>query len=1055
MKKYNYFNFSKSSAFSLMEVAIVIIIVGVFIAAIFVSDNLITKSRLQMAVNLSKSSPINSVKDNVLWLETSLSSSLKDSESVDDASVTSWNDQNNSANKISVVAVGAGPVFSNTINRIHAVKFDAASSDRPSANNYLEIEDASFLNKTDYTIFILEKRQSNSSDNYFIGENLNGTANQSFALGYKNDSQVVHSQGLGMSYDSTVSFYADSKEKARLFTFVHSSSGGNKTYINGLLAAEDSTKTGHLTNISRLSIGKGYSGEIGEIAFFTRALNDKERWDIEDYMSLKWDRKNLRKSTPDGSCTTGIVKDSGCDAGYSCDAGYIGADCASCDEGNGYYLLSGTCQKGCSISIVGSSKTAVVGSDSFGCDQPGYSGFINYTCNDGVFATDNACVIGEMVENCAGGTIDTSSVSGSIIHKFTSSGSLSCPSARSAQVLAVGGGGGGGFDCGGGGGGGQVVSQTATINGSATITVGLGGSGGISSSDKGNIGASSVLQNGSTTITALGGNGARGRYSASGTTSGYTGGGGGYSGGGATALTPAGGGPAGGNGGSGGGGGGGAGGAGSSASVGNGGVGISNSLSGSSVCYGGGGGGCTYPSNSGGTATCGGGSGLYTGCTGVNGTDGLGGGGGGCGACGGGAKGGAGGSGVVVVRYSSGTFSCPSGYSLSGTSCVKSCDVSLAGVSSPSFVFAGSGSFSCGSGYSGSVPYTCNSSGLSTTGQCYQDCEVRGVTGISEGTLVSHGSTSISCNSGFAGTISYTCNNSVFNKTGGSCSPVDIDCSGGTITNLAGGFTVHAFTSSGTLTCTSSKTAQVLVVAGGGGGGGVIGGGGGAGGVVYNSSYSLAAASYNITVGAGGLGGYSYNSASQGGTKGSDSVFDVSGATLKITALGGGAGGHWGDATTSTPTSGGSGGGGGNQSTPGTGTSGQGNNGGGGNFDYAGGGGGAGSSGQSFTINVKSGDGGAGVNYSSIFGTSVGESGWFASGGGGGVRSGRGARGAASIGGGGDGTTTTALAESGLNNTGGGGGGAGFSASNTTTRFGGSGGSGVVLIRYISSTTGL
>jgi len=55
--------------------------------------------------------------------------------------------------------------------------------------------------------------------------------------------------------------------------------------------------------------------------------------------------------------------------------------------------------------------------------------------------------------------------------------------------------------------------------------------------------------------------------------------------------------------------------------------------------------------------------------------------------------------------------------------------------------------------------------------------------------------------------------------------------SGGTETTV-GDYTVHTFTSSGTLTLTGSGYADVLVVAGGGGGGGGrAGGGGGAGGV--------------------------------------------------------------------------------------------------------------------------------------------------------------------------------------------------------------------------------
>ena len=100
-----------SKGFSLIEVAVVIVVIGILIAGIALSSNLISKSRLQMALSLSKSSPIVGITQNVLWLETSLSESIKDAEASDNVPITAWSDQNNSGNRVSVVAVGSGPVM--------------------------------------------------------------------------------------------------------------------------------------------------------------------------------------------------------------------------------------------------------------------------------------------------------------------------------------------------------------------------------------------------------------------------------------------------------------------------------------------------------------------------------------------------------------------------------------------------------------------------------------------------------------------------------------------------------------------------------------------------------------------------------------------------------------------------------------------------------------------------------------------------------------------------------------------------------------------------------
>jgi hypothetical protein len=359
---------TKPRGFSLVELSIIIIIIGIFAAGIFVADKMISKFRLKTAESLTRSSPIVSITQNNLWLETTLESSFNGSEADNNKSISSWNDQSKSGGtKSSVVKVGLGPTYSNTINRLHAVKFDAISSANPSATNHLKIEDASYLNNTDYTIFVLEKRQSSSSNNYFIGESPNGTSNQTLTLGYSADSTVIHSQGSSTSYDSNVSSYSNSTDKPRLFSFVHSGTGGNKTYINGVLAGEDATKTTHLNSIEDLVIGKGYTGEIGEVAIFTKALNNESRTSIEDYLAKKWERKNNRLVVANGSCTTGTVTDTGCSKDCytssingvtspsvvtdgqtnitaTCGAaGYSGAITVSCPAGTGVIAKSGNC----------------------------------------------------------------------------------------------------------------------------------------------------------------------------------------------------------------------------------------------------------------------------------------------------------------------------------------------------------------------------------------------------------------------------------------------------------------------------------------------------------------------------------------------------------------------------------------------------------------------------------------------------------------------------------------------------------------------------------------
>lgn len=300
--------------------------------------------------------------------------------------------------------------------------------------------------------------------------------------------------------------------------------------------------------------------------------------------------------------------------------------------------------------------------------------YVRMTRALGAAALSLICVVGLIVvtgttafAQATGGSIETDG--NFTVHTFTSSGTFTVPdglSLNDVDYLVVGGGGGGGVLAGGGGGGGGVVTGTeATVSaGMHSITVGAGGSGGectgFDDSTRGESGGSSQF---STFASALGGGGG-GSYNRSdfGLWSGQNGGSGGgashdvngipgsgqpgqgYDGAAGTR----------GSGDSSGGGGGGAGGAGQAGTMtaaGNGGVGVSNSITGGSVFYGGGGGG--GGDERGNTATPGAGGNGGGGAGGANGVNGFGGGGGGgptyvseipCAS-------GAGGSGVVIIRY--------------------------------------------------------------------------------------------------------------------------------------------------------------------------------------------------------------------------------------------------------------------------------------------------------------------------------------------------------------------------------------------------------------------
>ena len=255
-------------------------------------------------------------------------------------------------------------------------------------------------------------------------------------------------------------------------------------------------------------------------------------------------------------------------------------------------------------------------------------------------------------------------------------------------------------------------------------------------------------------------------------------------------------------------------------------------------------------------------------------------------------------------------------------------------------------------------------------------------------------------------------------------------CTGGTETT-SGGDRIHTFTSSGTLVCSSSTSANYLVVGGGGGGGGSKSGwggtGGGGGGGVQTGSTSLSSTSYGVTVGAGGAAG----GECQSGWNGGNSIFNG------INSGGGGGGGGYNscspDARDGEATGGSGGGGAGYNNGQGYGNSGGGH---GARADTNPGGAGGGGAAPQDGVTHDSGGAGGDGKSSNISGSTL----YYGGGGSTGYSSGSGSQGGGGwnyYGGGGH--------PNGYTNTGGGGSGT-YGSKNGG--YGGTGGSGIVIIRY-------
>lgn len=291
-------------AFSLIELSIVILIVGIIIAGVTQFSRVVRESRLSVAKTLTQSSPIAGIKDLAIWLESTSDKSFDSTDQVDGVSVDNWYDLNpQSISKINLAQATSNlqPLFKESgINNLPALRFDGNST----TGDYLTTSSFKFqdFTKKDETTFFIVMKLAVPSDNspFMIHDTLGAGTNRinlhAPEGGYlRFDYGYCCIEGAGrVSVTSPSDFSATQK----VVTLVRSSNTGiirvNKNELTN--TAMTSTFSDSLLNstayfdVGRISYDSTYSfnGYIGELVIFRRALKTEEISSVEGYLMKKW-----------------------------------------------------------------------------------------------------------------------------------------------------------------------------------------------------------------------------------------------------------------------------------------------------------------------------------------------------------------------------------------------------------------------------------------------------------------------------------------------------------------------------------------------------------------------------------------------------------------------------------------------------------------------------------------------------------------------------------------------------------------------------------------------
>lgn len=288
-------------AFTLIEMSIVILIIGVMIVGVIGASGLVRSAVINSARTFTIKSPVSQINGLVAWYETSLKESLLASEAYDNAQITTWYDINPKSlvgtasehrNVLTKTASSGVTYVSDGINNAPSIYFDSSCD---------SLKLSSFFQGASYpvTIFLVLRPAyiPNPAVDYegpIILDNYNGTP---FFVGITGQ-QKVYLKISNFGITSTASNPANLVANNDYIMSFYMNGNVSKAFIN-----DANTKIGNsdlsigdnsYSSLNGLTIGADregnncYSGLISEIIIYNRALNIQERRDIMKYLSYKY-----------------------------------------------------------------------------------------------------------------------------------------------------------------------------------------------------------------------------------------------------------------------------------------------------------------------------------------------------------------------------------------------------------------------------------------------------------------------------------------------------------------------------------------------------------------------------------------------------------------------------------------------------------------------------------------------------------------------------------------------------------------------------------------------
>lgn len=282
-------------AFSLTELSIVIVIIGVVVISVIKGGLLVSQFRMATARSLTKSSPVASTSGLVLWLETTTEGSFDSYNDLrDGSSITTWHDISQQK-KVGFDATQSGvstlkPVFTEySINGLPTLRFDGV-------DDYLLFDNGRFFDGNTTTFIVLKYDGNNPSFAQYVLSRYNNSINGGVILRFTTSSTFQNRLDDAASpYSIANSGSVDTKPF--IVRAINDGTNARVQINNNTEVVSGDTLSGRSSSNSTMIAAIGcrpdtatvcLKGNIGEIIVFNRVLSSEENDAIQDYLNKKW-----------------------------------------------------------------------------------------------------------------------------------------------------------------------------------------------------------------------------------------------------------------------------------------------------------------------------------------------------------------------------------------------------------------------------------------------------------------------------------------------------------------------------------------------------------------------------------------------------------------------------------------------------------------------------------------------------------------------------------------------------------------------------------------------